>query len=74
MNGNHFLGFWDGNGKTKKAFPVFGSGTGNTRNHFRSLEREPEIQETIPIVRDGNEKTKISFPLNVTGTGNFKVF
>ena len=65
--------FWDGNGKTGKAFPVFRMGTEYTKNHSRSLEREWEIQETIPIVRDGIGKTRISFTLNGTGTGNLKV-
>ena len=49
--------FWDGNGKTKRAFPVFETGTGNTRSHSCSLGREWEKQEIIPIVWDGNGKT-----------------
>ena len=65
--------FWDGNGRTKKAVPVFGMETGNTRNHSQSLGREREIQETIPVVRDGNGNTQISFTLNGIGIRNFKV-
>ena len=65
--------FWDGNGKTKKAFPVLGTGTGNTRSHSRSSGREWEIQEIIPVVWEGNEKTQMSCPLNRTGTKYFKV-
>ena len=54
--------FRDVNAKTKKAFPVFGTGSGNTRNHSLSLGREREIQETIPVVWDGNGKHKKPFP------------
>ena len=60
--------FRDVNAKTKKAFPVFGTGTGNTRNHSLSLGREREIQETNPVVQDRTVKTQILFPLNGTGT------
>ena len=73
MSENHFLHFGTEAGKPKKLTPVFGTGTGNTRNHSHSLGREREIHEIIPVVWDGNGKTQISFPLNGTGTENFKV-
>ena len=42
--------FRDTNGKTKKAFPVFTTGTDNTINHSRSSGRGREIQETNPVI------------------------
>ena len=56
MSGNNFFAFWDGNGKTKKAFPVFGTGTGYKRNHSHSSGRERDNQNFIPVKRDGNGK------------------
>ena len=59
--------------ENQKAFPVFETGTGNTRSQSRSLGREREIKKIIPVVLDRNGNTQISFPLSGTGTGNFKV-
>ena len=56
MSENHFLHFGTEAGKPKKLTPVFGTGTGNTRNHSHSLGREREIHETIPVVHDGSGK------------------
>ena len=44
------------NGKPKKAFPVLGTGAENIRNPSRSLEREWENLNFIPIKQDGNRK------------------
>ena len=58
MSGNIFFAFWDGNGKTKKVFPVLRTATGITKN--------------IPVVWDGNGKYKKTFLLFWTGTGKHK--
>ena len=59
MSENHFLNFETVRGHPKKLSCY--------------LEREQEIQETIPVVQDGNDKTQISFPFNGMGMGNLKV-
>ena len=53
--------FWDGKGKTKKAFPVFGTVTGNTGNHSRSLGRERENPNIIPVKWDEKGKFENRF-------------
>ena len=39
---------------------MFGTGTGNKRNHSFSLGREQKIQKLILVVQDENGKTQIS--------------
>ena len=54
----YFFAVRDRKGKPNKAFPIFDTGTGNTRNHICSLGRERENPSFIPVKQDGNWKFK----------------